>query len=206
MRSAVRVVIGAVALALLGGISYEAHAVLSARAITKDLFASYEAATVDGKNAPSALSEERLATLLKVQDPNFWSHEGVDWSAPLATTVTQSVVKKLYFEKFEPGVAKIEQTLIAYFAVGPLTSKNAQLAAFIDVNGLEAAAQKWFGKSLGALDDDEYLSLLATNNTPKIAPGTPENEERVARIKRYLAGQCERRGLADVWLDQCSST
>ncbi|WP_457796737.1 hypothetical protein [Methylocystis sp. S23] len=193
------------AVALLSGAFYEAYAVIVARTTTKRLFAKYEAATESGAKPPAALSLERVDILVRVQDPRFWSHRGVDWSAPLATTVTQSVVKKLYFDKFEPGVAKIKQTLIAYFAVGPLASKNAQLAAFIDVNGFESLSAQWFGKPLGELDDGEYLALIATNNTPKIAPGTPENAARVARIRKYLAGQCERRGLADVWLDQCGA-
>ncbi|WP_296706442.1 transglycosylase domain-containing protein [Rhodoblastus sp.] len=185
-------------------VGYEARAVVAARSVTHELFAKYEAATHNGEKSPTALTAERLEKLIKVQDPNFWKHDGVDWSAPLTTTtVTQSIVKKLYFEKFEPGFAKIKQSLIAHFAVDPLTSKNAQLAAFIDVNGFDAASWKWFGKPLEALDDDQYLSLLATNNTPKVAPGTPENADRVRRIKNYLAGQCERRGLADVWLERC---
>jgi membrane carboxypeptidase/penicillin-binding protein PbpC len=192
-------------LVLLGGIGYEAYAVVAARGVTRELFAKYEVATRNGEAPPAVLTAARLEALIKVQDPRFWTHNGVDWSAPLATTVTQSIVKKLYFEKFEPGIAKIKQTLIAQFAVDPLTSKNAQLAAFIDVNGFDAASRKWFGKPLEALDDDQYLSLLATNNTPRVAPGTPENEDRMKRIKKYLAGQCERRGLADVWLGQCGT-
>jgi monofunctional glycosyltransferase len=190
---------------LLGGLGYEAFSVVQARSDTARLFARYEAATDNGARLPASLSGERIAMLIRVQDPNFWTHHGVDWSAPLATTVAQSVVKKLYFEKFEPGIAKIKQTLIAHFAVDALTSKNAQLAAFIDVNGLDAAARTWFGKPLEALDDEQYLSLLATNNTPRVAPGTPENKERVARIRKYLSGLCERRGLADVWLENCGA-
>lgn len=190
---------------LLGLISYELYEVISARQVTKEIFARFEAATENGAKGPSALSQERIDILVKVQDPRFWEHTGVDWRFPLATTVTQSIVKKLYFENFHPGFPKIKQTLIAYFAVAPLTSKNAQLAAFLDVNGFEGSSLRWFGKPLQSLDDEEFLSLIATNNTPKIAPGTKENEERVARIKKYLAGQCERHGLADVWLDECGA-
>jgi monofunctional biosynthetic peptidoglycan transglycosylase len=191
---------------LVVSLVYEVISVVAARRDTPKLFARYEAITENGAKPPPGLTKERIDTLIRVQDPNFWTHHGVDWSAPLATTVTQSIVKKLYFEKFEPGVAKIKQTLIAQFAVGPMASKNAQLAAFIDVNGLDAAAQKWFGKPLEALEEDQYLSLLATSNSPRLlAPGTPENVERVLRIKKYLAGRCERSGLADVWLQNCGA-
>lgn len=196
--------VGAGAL-VAGTIAYEAISVAFARAETSRLFASYEAVTDNGAKPPAELSDERIDTLLKVQDPDFWTREdSVDWSAPLATTVAQSVVKKLYFEDFKPGIAKIRQTLIAQFAVGPLASKNAQLAAFIDVNGFDASARKWFGKPLAELTDDEFLSLVATSNNPRdYAPGTPANAERVRRIEKYLAGLCERRGLADVWLESC---
>jgi hypothetical protein len=196
--------VGAGAL-VAGTIAYEALSVALARADTARLFAPYEIVTDNGASPPAELSSERIDTLLKVQDPDFWTRgDGVDWSAPLATTVAQSVVKKLYFENFEPGFAKIRQTLIAQFAVGPLASKYAQLAAFIEVNGFESSARQWFGKPLVELNDDEFLALVATNNNPRdYAPGTPANAERVRRIEKYLAGLCERRGLADVWLESC---
>ena len=199
--SALAAFAGAALAALVG---YEAVSIALARAATPALFARYEAETDHGAKLPPGFSRERIETLVKVQDPSFWTHGGVDWSAPLATTVAQSVVKKLYFADFKPGFGKIRQTLIAQFAVGALTSRNAQLAAFIDVNGFDFAARKWFGKPLAELDDEEFLALVATNNNPKdYAPGTPANAERVRRIEKYLAGVCERRGLADVWLESC---
>jgi monofunctional glycosyltransferase len=199
------VVVAVAVAAFLGLAGYEAVSVALARVATPEIFAHYEEVTDNGATLPAGLSSERVETLLAVQDPSFWTHGGVDWSAPLATTVTQSIVKRLYFENFQKGFSKIRQTLIAQFAVGPLTSKNAQLAAFIDVNGLEPAAQKWFGKALAELNDDEFLSLVATNNDPEdYAPGTPANAERVRRIEKYLAGLCERQGFADVWLERCS--
>ncbi|WP_084570700.1 transglycosylase domain-containing protein [Methylosinus sp. PW1] len=199
------VVVAVAVAAFLGLFGYEAVSVAFARVATPEIFARYEAETDNGASLPAGLSRERIETLLKVQDPSFWTHGGVDWSAPLTTTtVTQSVVKRLYFENFQKGFSKIRQTLIAQFAVAPLTSKNAQLAAFIDVNGFEPASQKWFGKKLAELDDDEFLSLVATNNNPKdYAPGTQANAERVRRIEKYLAGLCERRGFSDVWLESC---
>ncbi|MBU3888659.1 hypothetical protein FM996_11945 [Methylosinus sporium] len=205
-RRIIPAILIAAAAASLGLVGYEAVSVALARSETPEIFARYEAATDNGAKPPAGLSSERIETLIKVQDPSFWTHGGVDWSAPLTTTtVTQSVVKRLYFENFQKGFAKIRQTLIAQFAVGPLTSKNAQLAAFIDVNGWEPAAQKWFGKRLAALNDDEFLALVATNNSPKDhAPGTRANAERVRRIEKYLAGLCERRGFSDVWLENCA--
>jgi membrane carboxypeptidase/penicillin-binding protein PbpC len=193
-----------VASGLAGFGLFEAYEVIKARAATPELYARYEQQTDHGAHLPDALTPERGAILVKVQDPDFWSHHGVDPGAPLTTTtVTQSTVKKLYFSDFKKGFPKIEQSLIAYFAVAPQVSKNAELAAFLDVNDFEGRAQKWFGKSLAALDDEQFIAVIATNNDPRQAPGTKENAERVTRIKNYLAGRCERRGLADVWLDAC---
>ncbi|WP_400766016.1 hypothetical protein [Methylosinus sporium] len=186
-------------------IGYEAVSVALARIATPSLFARYEAETDHGAKLPPGFSRERIETLLAVHDPGFWIHGGVDWSAPLASTVAQSVTKKLYFADFKPGFGRIRQTLIAQFAVGPLASKSAQIAAFIDVGGLDSASRRWFGKPLAELDDDEFLALVAAGDeTTDRAPGTQANAERVRRIEKYLAGLCARRGFADVWLDDCA--
>jgi len=52
----------------------------------------------------------QIDILLTVQEPGFYKHQGIDLSTPGAgiTTLTQAVVKKLYFEKFTPGIAKIK--------------------------------------------------------------------------------------------------
>ncbi len=79
------------------------------------------------------LSTSQLNILLKVEDPNFYHHEGVDIKAPGAgwTTITQSLVKMYYFEGgFKPGFLrfnKIRQTLIARFVFNKKISKNDQL-------------------------------------------------------------------------------
>jgi membrane carboxypeptidase/penicillin-binding protein PbpC len=198
-------IFGILGLGLIGFGAFETFEVIKARVATQQLFVRYEEETQNGAQLPISLTPDRAEIVVKVQDPNFWRHHGVDLDSPLATTVTQSLVKKLYFTDFKPGFAKIEQSLIAYFAVAPLTSKNAQLAAFLDVNDFNGRALKWFGKTLAALNDDEFIAVIATNNNPNQTPGTAENIDRVARIKNYLAGRCARRNLADVWLDACAA-
>ncbi|BBU61225.1 hypothetical protein MSC49_11600 [Methylosinus sp. C49] len=200
--SALAAFAGAAFAAVLG---YEAVSVALARMATPTLFARYEAETDHGAKLPPGFSRERIETLLAVQDPGFWTHGGVDWSAPLADTLAQSVTKKLYFADFKPGFGKIRQTLIAQFAVGPLISKSAQIAAFIDVSGFDSASRQWFGKPFAELDDGEFLALVAAGNEPKdYPPGTQANAERVRRIEKYLAGLCARRGFADAWLESCA--
>ena len=204
------------ALAILLG--FETFAVVAARGDTPRLFANYER-PIGAETTPlDHLTPQRIDALIKVQDPDFWSHRGVDAHLPLTTTtVTQSIVKQLYFENFQQGFPKIKQTLIARFAVDPLTSKNAQLTAFINlvglgevdgrgIHGFENGARAWFGKPLAEISEEQYLSLLAMMNKPRdLSPGSPANKERVERIEKYLAGSCERRGLPDVWLDACAA-
>jgi len=157
------------------------------------------------------LSERQLQILLAVEDPAFYEHGGVDFRTPGAgiTTITQGLVKQLYFERFKPGVAKLRQTLIAAFAFDPLVAKDDQLRLFINMchlgngtQGFEEAAQAYCGKPFASLTEDEYISLVAMI----IAPRTfnleryPErNAERVQRIKKLVAGEYVPKGLMDLF-------
>lgn len=154
---------------------------------------------------PADLPRRRVDQLLKVEDPNFLAHKGVDLKTPGAglTTITQSLVKIFYFEDFRPGFAKLKQTLIARFAVHPLVSKQDQLTLLLNyaylgncrgtpVRGFAAAADCYYGRRLDRLREDEYLSLVAL----LVAPDTfspvlnPQaNKDRVERIKKLVAGE-----------------
>ena len=144
-----------------------------------------------------------LDLLLAVQDPTFYNHRGVNFLARPGrmTTVTQSLVKSLYFERFEPGVVnKIRQTLIARYALDPMTSKEQQLTLFVNtvylgslngwpVNGFEQGALIYFGRSLDALTRDEYVSLLAMLDAPNalnVLTQPAANAERVAQLRPTL--------------------
>jgi monofunctional biosynthetic peptidoglycan transglycosylase len=159
------------------------------------------------------LSGRQAEILVRVEDPGFYDHKGIDLSTPGGglTTVTQAIVKKLYFESFKPGIAKIKQSLIARFAVNALIAKDDQLTLFINtvylgrvggepLVGLETAAQTYYGRPLSALIEDQYISLIAMI----VMPGTfhilehPEwNEDRTNRIKALMAGTYRPAGLMD---------
>lgn len=159
----------------------------------------------------SSLTKRQLDTLLKVQDPGFYDHDGVDFSSPGAgiTTVTQSLVKHIYFEKFKAGIDKIKQTLIARFVLDPLMTKEMQLTRFINrvhlgpgAEGFAQASQHYFQKDFQELTEEQYLSLVAM----MIAPDTfsiekyPErNKERVERIKKVISGEYRLKGLFDLY-------
>lgn len=159
------------------------------------------------------LTDRQRDILIKVQDPGFYDHSGIDLSTPGAglTTITQAIVKKLYFKKFKPGIAKIKQSLIAAFVVDTLISKEDQLTLFINTMffgtvdgkpaiGLKAAADVYYQKPVNQLTDDQYISLIAMI----VMPGTfhiidhPEwNKERSNRIKGLVDGRYIPTGLMD---------
>jgi membrane carboxypeptidase/penicillin-binding protein len=159
-----------------------------------------------------------LDMLLKVEDPRFYQHNGIDLSTPGAgiTTVTQGMVKYLYFKNFKPGIAKLRQSLIAIFALNALVPKDTQLLIFINtvylgqmdgkpVRGFEQAAEIYFRKRFNQLSTDEYLSLVAMIIAPSdfhITKHPEANAVRVERIKKHLKGEYIPKGLMDLYYDK----
>jgi membrane peptidoglycan carboxypeptidase len=165
----------------------------------------------------SSLTPQQLDILLKVEDPRFFEHHGVDFSTPGAgiTTITQGLVKILYFKKFEPGIAKIKQTLIAACVLDPLMPKEDQLVLFINsvylgpnAKGFEQAANYYFHKRFDQLIEDQYIAIVAMIIAPdafNIGKYPERNKERVDRIKRLVSGGYKPKGLFDLYygeLDQ----
>ena len=157
-----------------------------------------------------ALSMERQEILLKVEDPAFYSHHGVDFVTPGAgwTTITQNLAKHFYFDDFQQGIMKIKQTLCAWLALDALVDKRTQLTIYINTAyfgngafGLKDAAATYFNKEVDELTDDEYLSLLASLISPNelnIFDHAEENALRVRRIHMLLSGEYTPQGLFDI--------
>jgi membrane carboxypeptidase/penicillin-binding protein len=199
----------------VGLVAVAAHYYLEiqeARRITPELVAS--ALATHGEELELAvLTPERERILLMVQDPAFRRHRGVDLATPGAgmTTLTQGLVKQLYFPSgFRQGVAKIRQTLIAQHALDALLPKDDQLELFLNiaylghhqgepVHGFAEAARTYYGEEFVDLTDEEYLSLVAALINPNsLKPGTLANQERVARIQRYVNGEYHPVGVMDL--------
>lgn len=159
------------------------------------------------------LTPRQLQILVAVQDPGFFKHNGIDLSTPGAglTTITQAIVKKLYFENFKPGIAKLQQSLVARFVVNEMISKADQLTIFLNtmffgeidgasVIGFESAAEAFYGLSLKELTEDQYISLVATLVAPAtfhIIDHPAWNRDRSRRIKALIAGRYKPKGLMD---------
>lgn len=149
---------------------------------------------------PEDLSAKQLKALLIYQDPNFFTHKGWDFSNGIITTITQSLVKKLYFKQFKPGIAKIRQSLIARFVLEPQMSKREQLCLFINITylgtvdgqpvvGFAQGAKVFYNKNFEELTFDEYLSLLDFDNPDYLNPHVnPEGNRRlVLHLKQRLS-------------------
>ena len=164
-------------------------------------------------------THEQIDILLKVEDPGFYEHCGIDFSTPGAglTTITQALVKLYYFDDFKPGMSKIKQSLIAVFALDRQVAKDDQLRLLINkvylghvsgrpVRGFEEASRVYFGKPFKEISRDEYIALVSmiiAPNTVNILNQPEANAERVRRIKRLIAGECAPDGWLDVWLEGC---
>ncbi len=164
----------------------------------------------------SEFSKRQVEILLKVQDPGFYNHKGVDFKTPGngLTTISQSIVKKMYFKSFKPGIGKIKQTLIARFVVHPMISKKDQLNIFVNTIwfekncvGFKSAAKLYYDKHISNLSDDEYISLVAMLSAPRgfnVRTNKKSNNERVRRIKLLIAGKYKPKGLMDQYYGKLS--
>lgn len=191
-------------LIITGIILYYTIEIIIARAETADIVQT-ALASDRIKLELSDFSNEQLTALLKIQDPNFYNHNGFDFTTPGAgiTSLSQGLVKMYYFEDFQPGIKKIKQTLVARFAFDVLTPKDTILKLFVNevylgenegqtIKGFEDGANSYFNKPFKRLTWDEYLALVAMIRAPltyHYAKNKDQNLDRVVKIKRMLSGE-----------------
>lgn len=194
-----------------GGAVHYWNEIRSARAETVDLV--HQAFKKHGRQVTiKDLPSRQIDMLIKIEDPMFRKHRGVDLSTPGAgmTTITQGLVKQLYFpDGFQKGLAKIRQTLIAEYALDDLVSKDDQLELYLNatyfgsnlgkpVHGIAGAAETYFQKSYRDLSDDEFIAVIGMTISPDtLSPGTSGSIKRVARIKNFLAGKMKPASVLD---------
>lgn len=200
----IKKIVSFIGLIVVGILLYYTFVIFNARAKTP---AIVQAALHSGRMELQLndLTKEQLEALLKVQDPDFYNHNGFDISTPGAgvTTISQGLVKMYYFDNFKPGIQKIEQTLISRFAFDVMTPKDTILKLFINevylgqhngkaIKGFGNASRVYLDKSFKELTWDEYLGLTAmirSPNTLHCIRNKEVNQERVSRIKKVLTGE-----------------
>lgn len=168
----------------------------------------------------AALTPVRRLMLLKVADPGFYRHHGVDVTTPGSgwTTITQSLAKDLYFPGgFKPGFETVEQSLIAWWVLDRAVSKDEQLEIYFNyaslgqdgrrpIRGFDDAARTIYRKPFDQLDDREYLSLVAMLNAPSDYDPRERpvaSRKRVDRIIALVTGRCRPTGVFDVQYPRC---
>jgi len=215
VRRPLKLIATTLAVLLLALVGFESLAVWRAKQRTPAVLAEAS----NGELQVSDLPKRRIDMLLRVEDPGFYRHHGVDFSTPGAgmTSITQGLVKRFYFSHFHKGFPKIEQSLIARFVLDPAMSKDDQLRAYLNftyfgrnggrpVIGYADAARTYYGRELGQLGDHEFLSLVAMTIAPnQLDPVRHKaaNDERVRRIEALLAGKCSPTGMRDVTYPGC---
>ncbi|MEE9432728.1 MAG: transglycosylase domain-containing protein [Sphingorhabdus sp.] len=188
-----------------------------ARSEAPELRQAADQLIAQGRGA-NRLSKENMQLLLAVEDPSFADNNGTDFSSKGAgkTTITQSLSKRLAFDDFKPGIQKIRQT---GYAIG-LKQKlsNDQILALFLANAsfsgsdhrwtksFHAASERFFAIPLQKLDDGRFAMMVAALIAPaNLNLDRPSGKltERVRRIKRLNAGNCQPSDHSDVWLEGC---
>ncbi len=188
---------------------YYAYELINAHLETPEIKARFLASSQVNLSVEE-LSPSQLEALIKIQDPNFWNHKGVEFTTPGSgwTTITQSIAKWFYFHRFKQGIRKIKQTLLARFILHYQLNKQEQLLIFINyvwfddkVLGFRNAARHFYEKDITELTEDEFISLMAMPIAPKtynIKTNPETNKRRSERIKKYLNGSYTPKGLFDI--------
>ena len=169
----------------------------------------------------SRVSRHLVHAVLSSEDQKFFGHQGVDWDAieksvqedrkqwRLArggSTITQQLAKNLFFTTHKSPVRKVRELFVARWLEEDL-SKRRILELYLNViewgdgvYGVEAAAQRYYGKPASALDVDEAAGLAAMIPNPRrINPRV--DARRFARAQRRViwlmahAGYLSRSGL-----------
>ena len=146
-------------------------------------------------NELSLLTTEQKDILLKIEDPTFYEHSGLDISEGQGlTTITSSLARNVFlFGKTLPGVKGNFQSFyrgvfkcckkadlgrdIMALVLNQNLSKEQQLQLFVSssymggykgrqINGFQTAANSYFNKPLSALSNDEFMSLVAMLKAP----------------------------------------
>ncbi|HKO59036.1 MAG TPA: transglycosylase domain-containing protein [Thermoanaerobaculia bacterium] len=193
--------------------------------VTPQLVAKFEAAHPPANLA--ALPPETVPIVLRVEDPSFPRHIGVDPFTPGQglVTLTQALAREVYVgEQDADGFARLPQSVFRFvwshakkvdigrdvmaLVLDRRLSKQRQLALFLGgvylgrgVYGIPAASRSRFGKEPSQLTHEELVTLTAL----MIAPNAPPDavQERAHRIERLLRNECAPRGLLDTRLEGC---
>ncbi len=165
---------------------------------------------VDGDQISSYMRQATVA----IEDKNFYNHPGVDWTAlvraGLATlsgqgvqggsTLTQQLIKQVYFsedanKRDMSGLPRKIKEVILALEIEKMYDKEQIITMYLNEspyggrrNGVESAAQTYFGKSAKDLTLAESALVAAIPNNPGVLNPYNEygNEALIARQHKTL--------------------
>ena len=169
----------------------------------------------DGENISKWMRQATVA----IEDRNFYNHNGIDltgitraaWSILThqgvqgGSTLTQQLIKQVYFadeaaSENRGGLGRKIKEMILAIEVEKMYSKEQIITFYLNEspyggrrNGVESAAQAYFGKSAKDLTLAEAALLAAIPNNPAVLNpyNTAGNEALLARQKKTLDVMCE---------------
>ena len=152
-------------------------------AITGEVWAGKQTAYVGYEEIPQAMIDAVIA----IEDKRFFEHCGVDWYRTLAavgnyilhggshfggSTITQQLVKNLTGENSPTWQRKVQEILWARDLERKL-DKTQILELYLNVvhfsdqcDGIAAAAEHYFSKTVAALSTEECATIIAITNNP----------------------------------------
>lgn len=167
--------------------------------------------TIVGNEQP-LLTKQQTNILLKIEDPTFFDHAGIDVSQGQGlTTVTSSLAREIflsgkelvgvrgYFQSFYKAVFACCKKIdfgrdVMALVLNKHLSKEQQLQLLISsvymgqhnrkaVTGLSAAANAYFSKNFSDLSEDEFVTLVAMIKAPNSYH--PVNDTRQLQLRVF---------------------
>lgn len=133
------------------------------------------------------ISQHMIHAIIVAEDGTFYEHGGVDWyevqesfernleegrAVRGASTITQQLAKNLYLSTSKNPLRKLQELIIT-LRMERILKKNRILEIYLNsiewgegISGVEAASQKYFGKSAGSLERWEAARLAAVVPSP----------------------------------------
>jgi len=196
---------------VLLGIAVALSIYLSITAIWASLIVSDVLPEVTKSNKQSLLTIEQEKILLKIEDPTFYEHAGLDISEGQGlTTITSSVARNVFlfgenlsgaagsFQSLYRGVFKCCKRIdlgrdIMALVLNQNLSKEQQLQLFVSssymggykgrqIKGFPAAASSYFKKSLSDITEDEFITLVAMLKAPNYFHPTKGAKQLKTRV------------------------
>ena len=185
--------------------------------------------TADADSIPDIMRKATVA----IEDRNFYNHKGIDltgitraaWSILThqgvqgGSTLTQQLIKQIYFSdeaasENRGGLGRKIKEMILAIELEKMYSKEQIITMYLNEspyggrrNGVESAAQAYFGKSIKDINLAEAALLASIPNNPAVLNpyNTYGNEALIARQHKTLDVMCELNYITEAERDEAKA-